>query len=434
MRKRSITRKLIMSITTAAMTAVCLGTTTYAWFSQNKNVWVEETDLYIDSYDGLLISLDGKNFSQDISSDVLKQYITNKETAEEARAAYKDLKLIGTSMQQDNDGNISRNDNGIMFGHDTIRHEENKYINTIKFYDQVSEEIIGYLVVETDNNEIISFKAFDKDDVELVVDDTNKATGRYIIKNDGGDTIADITNFTVNGYVRDNMVIKASESVNYGYIITYVDNGYSHNITESTVNNNYLKFDLYFRIVSDGELSNNHEDYDLKFTEDTYLESEELASALLVNDLVSGDTEYKAGDSIDFDIKNAMRIAVDSNDGLNIFEVNDDNDLGGVAIEGSNDPKHDKTKNAMYTYYNNIHPNYAFAEAAMDGKRFVTNDKFTDISLGKFKFDEESKKYNDLKTTVYVWLEGWDADYFLGAGLDSRKLNIRLDFKYKDEI
>lgn len=433
MNKKSITRKLIMSISTAAMTAICLGTTTYAWFSQNRNVWVENTDLYVDSYDGLLISLDGKNFSQDISADELKMYITNKDNAEDAREAYKSVNLVGNTMEQDDDGEILKDDDGIVFGHDAVDHVDNKYTNTIKLYDQNSDLLVAYLVVETENDEVISFKAFDNEDNELVVDDTNKATGQYIISDEGSNTIATLTNFNVNSYVRENLVAKQSESQNYRTIISYVDSGYSHKTVESVANSNYLKFDLYFRIVSDINSGADHEDYELKFTENTYLKSEEIAKDILVNNMVAGENGYLAGQEIEFDVANAMRVAVDSKDALNIFEVVNDKDLGSVAIEGSDDIKHDKNKNAMYTYYNSLHPNYVLDKAATDGKRFITNSEYTSVSLGKFEYDDQNGKYNDLKTTVYIWLEGWDADYFLGASVNSRKLNIKLDFKYKDE-
>lgn len=423
-----------MSISTAAMTAVCLGTTTYAWFSQNRNVWVEETDLYVNSYDGLLISLDGQTFSQDISTDALKQYITGANTVEEAKDAYSKINLIGTTMKQnDATKEVTRDaDYSIMFGHDVINHTDNKYTNTVKLFNQVTDELVAYLIVETENDEIISFKAFDKDDTELDVDDSNKDIGEYIITK-GSNPVVTIENFTVNSYVRENLTARVSAVETLKYIITYSDSGYSHSLSDSVANNNYLKFDLTFRIVSDNNSGGSHEDYELKFTDETFIKSEELAKAVLVNTLTSNGIVYNAQDEIEFDVANAMRVAVDSKDGLKIFEVTNEKDLGSVALEDSTSQEYDKNANAMYTYYNSIHPNYPFEKAASNGDRFKTEKKFEDVSLGKFEYSEVDGKYNDLKTTIYIWLEGWDADYFLGASVNSRKLSIKLDFKYKDE-
>ncbi len=423
-----------MSISTAAMTAVCLGTTTYAWFSQNRNVWVEETDLYVNSYDGLLISLDGQTFSQDISTDALKQYITGANTVEEAKDAYSKISLIGTTMKQnDATKEVTRDaDYSIMFGHDVINHIDNKYTNTVKLFNQVTDELVAYLIVETDNDEIISFKAFDKEDTELDVDDSNKDIGEYIITN-GSNPVVTIENFTVNSYVRENLKARVLAAETFNYILTYSDSGYYHSLSDSVANNNYLKFDLTFRIVSDNNSGGSHEDYELKFTDETFIKSEELAKAVLVNTLTSNGIVYNAQDEIEFDVANAMRVAVDSKDGLKIFEVTNEKDLGSVALEDSTSQEYDKNANAMYTYYNSIHPNYPFEKAASNGDRFKTEKKFEDVSLGKFEYSEVDGKYNDLKTTIYIWLEGWDADYFLGASVNSRKLSIKLDFKYKDE-
>lgn len=442
MRKKNITRKLIMSISTAAMTAICLGTTTYAWFSRNANVWVDETDLYVNTYDGLLISLDGTNFSQDITSDELKQYITGKTTAEEAREAYKGLNLIGNTMKQDANGKVVRGTDGIEFTHDVVNHVDDEYINYIKLYSQSTNELVATLEVTTSQNEITKFIAKDKNGDELVVKDKdgnilNETTGyqgldEFMIYDANSTMVADIVNFEVISYVRETFTAKASATENYRYVLSYVDNGYSHNDEDSIVNKNYLKFDLYFRISSDYGASGTHPEYNLRFTEDTFLKTSENAKVILNNSLISGDTAYSAGDEIEFDVANAMRIGVDS-ESLNIFEVNNNYDLGSVAIEGSTDPNYDKDKNAMYTYYNSLFPNYPFKSAAENGERFVTKDKFTDTSLGVFKYSTTENKYNDVKASFYIWLEGWDADYFLGTAYTARQMSVKLEFKYLDD-
>lgn len=439
-----------MSISTAAMTAICLGTSTYAWFSRNDNVWIEETDLYVNSYDGLLISLDGTNFSQDISSDDLKKAITKIDNVEEARNAYSSLNLIGTTMKQDSNGEVSRDlENSIMFTHDVVNHIDNEYINNLTLINQATNEVVCKLMIQTgkvldDSNKIINIKAFDNDGNELEITDLSEVRKHYDLETDysvyefdvknNNELVAAISNLEIISYVRETFTAKDLSNDSLKYLINYVDNGYSHNDYESEKNENYLQFDLYFRIASDNGAAGNHGEFDLRFTDNTFLKSKEKASVILNNKLTAGEKKFDAGDEINFDVANAMRVAVDTDDKLNIFEVTTNDDLGSVAIEGSQDPKYDKTKNAMFTYYNNLFPNYPFVEAAKAGKRFETNSTFTNVNLGKFTYDNDLKQYNDIHATVYVWLEGWDADYFLGTKTESRNMSLKLEFKYKDEL
>ncbi|MGM9970111.1 MAG: hypothetical protein ACI35S_06925 [Anaeroplasma sp.] len=74
----SFKRKLILSIFSAALTMVCLTSTTYAWFARNSEAWTDEFDFEIENYDGLLISIDGENYRSSIDNDLLKKAIVAK--------------------------------------------------------------------------------------------------------------------------------------------------------------------------------------------------------------------------------------------------------------------------------------------------------------------------------------------------------------------
>lgn len=443
MKKRQITRKLIMAITAAATAAITLGASTYAWFSRNSNVWVEETDLYLDSYDGLLISLDGKSFSQDISSDDLKKKLTGIDNVEEAKEAYSKFDLIGTTVnQEENSEAIKRTDAGdVEFVHDVVDYNENEYLSNISIFNQ--NVLVAKVTVVTSDNQIVSMIAKDEEDNDLTIDDSNALNGEYILRNSSDELVAIITNFSISGYVNSALRATGSLGDSLDVYVDYKDIGYSHDDVVSIANNNYLKFDLYFRIASDNGAAGAHPIYDLKFSEKTYLKSKELAKATLQNNMVAKNTaedatdenkyiSYKAEDEVTFDVANAMRIGIDSSNTFNTFEVTNKYDLGSSAIEGSTEDDHNKDKNAMYTYYNSLFTKYPLTEAAADGDRFDTLDNYTGASLGKFIYDEDKKAYNDVKITVYVWLEGWDADYFLGTSVNSRRLSINLDFEYKE--
>ena len=433
MKKRSITRKLIMAVTAAATAAITLGTSTYAWFSRNSNVWVEETNFQIESYDGLLISLDGVNFSQDVSADDLMKYVTGKTDTEEAREAYKELRFNGNTIKSNQDGTISRDDtsNEIQFVHDAVNYEENKYSNLIKIYNQSTNDLIARVTLDTKDNLISNVKAYDANNNELVVDDTNALTKEYIIKNDSEEVIARITNLEANGTIKETYSIKNATEESYKGILTYHDEGYSHYEEESTPNLDYLKFDLTFRISTGETNVDNRPDLKLKFSDQTFVKSTE-EEVELTNSLSTKTQDYHTGDKVKVSLANAIRIGIDSKLAFNNFEITNEFDLGSVAIEGSNDLDHDKNHNAMYTYYNSINTKYPFKEAAEDGDRFITNSSFEDVELGVFEFDTDTKKYKDLNVTVYIWLEGWDADFVYGASTDARNVSVRLDFKYEE--
>ena len=90
-----------MSISTATMTAVCLGTTTYAWFARNGDAVVENTKFNLESAEGLRISIDGENYSQDITLSQLKEVIKAKTGKE-----YEDTVYNGVTLKHDNNGDL----------------------------------------------------------------------------------------------------------------------------------------------------------------------------------------------------------------------------------------------------------------------------------------------------------------------------------------
>lgn len=72
---RNLPRKLIMGVSALAATAVCLTSTTYAWFARNANAWTEEYSIRIHTEEGLEISADGVNFTDTITKSQLTRAI-----------------------------------------------------------------------------------------------------------------------------------------------------------------------------------------------------------------------------------------------------------------------------------------------------------------------------------------------------------------------
>jgi hypothetical protein len=112
----------------------------------------------------------------------------------------------------------------------------------------------------------------------------------------------------------------------------------------------------------------------------------------------------------------------------------DEYDLGSSAIEGAESgTKHDKLTNAMYTYYNTINDHVPFEYGATDGNAYATQSSFSNTVLGLFEADADGA-YEDIKLTVSVYLEGWDADFFTGIPEEASIMNIYLSFVLKEHI
>ena len=139
--------------------------------------------------------------------------------------------------------------------------------------------------------------------------------------------------------------------------------------------------------------------------------------------------EYVAGDTIKVDTTNALRLGVLHDDGetSSIFEPSIG--LGSYAIEGQTDLNYNPSKNAMFTYFNNIHEAQLRPISGND-EELVKKYKNTYKSLGEAVsfgvFEKENGKYNDIKLTVSLWLEGMDADYI--SGVYDRSVSMFLNF------
>ena len=52
------------------------------------------------------------------------------------------------------------------------------------------------------------------------------------------------------------------------------------------------------------------------------------------------------------------------------------------------------------------------------------------ISLGLFEIANENQGYNEVKITICIWLEGYDADYI--SGISTNEMKIFLNFIKRD--
>jgi hypothetical protein len=323
-------RKLILSMLMLALTIITATSTTYAWFAKNRNAWVDDFQLEIENAEGLLISVDGINFSSSISNEELIKAIVAKKQG---------VKISELNL-------------------DTLR-----------------EDFEAIHLSSVTTKDLESFKTIDQSNV-------------------------------VNGYYQ---LMEAPK-------------------------NTYLEFDLYFRIVSNiGQTTSDVQT--LSIAHDSVISSE-AKSVDLVNSLNAGGTVYNSGDAIAVNPANAIRlgIKVHESDSAIIYEPN--LGLGSYAIEGftegseNYDVKYDPTKNAMLTYFNKLNESKLAPLSFADNEIYRGAKNFLDDTvISEFKANDEKTKYNDIHITVSLWLEGYDADYFVGV--DVKKIKMYLNFEKK---
>lgn len=314
-------RKLVISLISVALLLVSFVTSTFAFIVISVETTVE-FDFNIEGYDGLLISLDGTNFQQDITSKQLKEYIAGSE--------------------EDFDK--------LMFTGVTLKHDASKKIE---------------------------------------LDANNKAL-----------------------FVKDSI------------------DGTSHTYVDAIANVDYIAFDIWLKAeISDST----HPSFNLMMTDETQIDSNDYFVKLR-NSLSTQDKDYVSDEEIKVNPANSMRLGFINNGAFTTYECNAPagkaDDLGSVAIEGGtgvNDP----AKNAMYTYYNNIHALTPFnqaAEADLEGFSNVKNSYTQDV-VDTFTYGADS--YNVVKLTAYIWLEGWDADYL--ATIPTSNISVNLCFKIEKQ-
>ena len=257
----------------------------------------------------------------------------------------------------------------------------------------------------------------------------DESTNEYIIDKDSNNSIKFIRDKVVTSRNNQNITI------------------YEHKEVETVANTDqgFIKFDLYLKAKSTYSEKNN---FKLKVSNDTDVTSS-LVDVQISNSLKTKDMDdssiykvYNANDIVNVDISNAVRVGIynaveDENgefkyDKFNIYEKSNEYDLGSVALESHKgfEDKNDPNTNAMYTYYNNYFVNYPFTKAASDGEAFKTKTKeeLLNTEFGTFKYMEND--YNVIKLEIYIWLEGWDADYFIGI---PESTTIRVDLGFEIE-
>lgn len=330
---KRIKNKLILSVFMLLMTAVTLTSVTYAWFSNNKNAWVDEFEIDIENTDGLLISVDGEKYY----SDIHKEEITKA--------------ILAKSLGKD--------------------------INAI-----TQEDI-------------------DKNKMALAPVST-----------------ADLVSFTT---------IDGASEIKDGY--------YQSHTADKT---SYIEFDLYFKAESSKGEADKKFDISFVHTGDelkTPFFTAEDSTVKLSNELTTTtglygpDAEQK---EITVNPRDAMRLGIVHNDAQTKTLYEPYLGLGSYAIAGETEDVYNPEKNAMLTYFNNTHRAKLLPLQSGEGYKDTKKSFDDEISFGRILPNAGNTDYEPIKITVFIWLEGYDADYF--AGVSTNKIKIYLSFTMREVI
>ena len=243
-------------------------------------------------------------------------------------------------------------------------------------------------------------------------DDSNKITSLSDIK------LAPVT--TTNGVDFEQTVVSYNEmnKQTLAFEVANVNSYISMRISFIVENNGTEKpdFDLVFAIKEDDVTD---------ITKTTF--KAENQTITLVNDLVNGDTEMHPEEDLVVNPVNALRMAVTnvSDNVVHIYNIGKstmtnaftEKNLGDLA-DATN-----ASKNAMFTYYNNI--NNADLPVMGDIDSGVVQHDELDQVLGTFTTVTETQ-YTVVTLDIVIWIEGYDADSIIG--LDTTDITMLLTF------
>ena len=106
-----------------------------------------------------------------------------------------------------------------------------------------------------------------------------------------------------------------------------------------------------------------------------------------------------------------------------VFEPNEGYGSSAYNNCPTDDILHNPVVNPMVTYFNNSH-NLGNLYLENYENRVITKNTMYGNDLGVF--NRTNGVYNDIKMRVYIWLDGYDADYI--EGVDTSEMHFYLSF------
>lgn len=370
MNKRRLQRLIATSFMTA-FTAASLVTTTYAFVTLNTEATISEFGFDIVDQEGLLLSVDGERFYQDLDASLIRGAILANNTATD----YDEIKLTGITLG----------------GRDDVSdpYQEGKYLkNYTNAYNLADKKY-----------------SFIKDKVTWL-DKYNTADQAAIT--------AARSNPTIDNLFNDN------------------DRVGIHSYEEAT-DGDYIFFDLWLRVVNTSGNNPTYKlKFSNRTSIEGTQQDVQLYNSLTTQDGTfdaPATKEFNPADAMRLGLNVLETGNVNK---LMVYEPN--TGYGSYAIEGSTDNNTNPAKNAMYTYYNNLNPLTPFVKGVSDNGQLTTlknnaSNQINDEEIAEFKY--ENGNYNVVKLSVMVWLEGWDADYVVG--INNNNIMVKLGFEIEEK-
>lgn len=366
----NLSKKLYISLFSMILLLVVAGTVTFAWFKLNTNAWFDDMQLEVSTADGLKISVDGANFKTTLTQAEIKKAIFAKSQG----------------------------------------------------YELVSDEGVLLYKETTEDNRIIyhSTSNYENDFKRVLLQPVTSNNG-YTFKNLVG-LKRDLTTFDM---INMDIYFKADKEEK---LIVYFSNRevldnelYIPKTTITVENEETIGFPTH--------LSGNFSTYDK-------LTGEMISYDVTRNEPIEG---FRTLGS------DAVRFSVSVTDNkkdptpYKIYEINKGNgsyatDFDSKYYNGPEGASYDATKNAAFTYYNNVR-SYE-TEEVIEPISFDSMPKtykgFDTVEGAKIVELNESNNYGangTVKMNMYVWVEGWDADCI--DSVFDQKIIVKMAFTSK---
>ncbi len=404
----NLSRKLYISMLTLVLLVVVAGTVTFAWFKLSTNAWFENLQLTASTNDNLLISVDGVNYDSQLSSNQI---------ASSMIANYK-----GYTLKCDGEGDqdywLDSEENEKIYITDELIKD---YMNKISLKPVTTCDGINF--TDRSGNNSIDIKSGWYFNFDVY----------FKAKSIGDDEESDLQSqgvyFSNRTYTyADGTVIPRTEVVTIGEKASTEQDfptglNYSfktYNLTTGTIINYNNQTDPDTPGYSYNVKNYNDENITEQFTESfrTYVSNAMRFSLKTTEDEETRIYELNKG--------NGSYATTLSEDNYKVGTVTNGTNTLYVGASGA---AYDSTKNAAFTYYNE----YIDSQKAKDGNTGEYVSTTTEKKLEAEEYDYFPSTYKGLDTieaakiltlnegnnygkdgnvkmTITLWLEGWDAD------------------------
>lgn len=350
----NLSKKLYISILSVLLLLIVAGTATFAWFELNTNAWFEGMELQVTSGNGVLVSVNGVSWRNNLNQTDIKKAVVAKSKGYTLNSNLDYISPNGTVISSDGyEADFSR-----------IGYSDVTSLDGVKFNTRDGVE------VPLSQLEYVSLDLFFKTD-----DDTS-------------------TTVFFSGYER---VLTTGERIPKTNIYT----ADQESITFPTHLNN--KFSTYTKEGLSVE-------YDNAFS---YLEQGET----IKNFKTYAHDAFRFSTVVEQKDDEPLVKMFEINEGNGSYATNLDNSkyVEGLDLLGA---RYDANKNAAFTYLNNVRGYYSSDNSIAPIKyeeKPETYKSFNRIDAAKVLTLDESNDFGNDKTakvTLTMWIDGWDADCF----------------------